>query len=42
MGIGYLDLIDVLEGKDRYASEILRYRFDIRGIGERKKEATGI
>mgnify|MGYP002529317639 CR=1 FL=1 len=39
MGLTYLDLIDVIEGNDRYASEILRYRFDVRGIREEEKEA---
>lgn len=28
MGMGYLELIDILEGPDRYASEILRYRLE--------------
>lgn len=30
LGLGYLDLIDVMEGKDRYAMEIIRYRFDVK------------
>lgn len=34
LGLTYLDLIDVMEGKDRYATEILRYRFDIKNITE--------
>lgn len=44
MGLTYLDLIDIVEGNDRYASEILRYRFDIRDIKEeeRKEEAVSV
>lgn len=40
IGLTYLDLINVLEGNDRYASEILRYRFDIRDILAEEKEAA--
>ena len=40
LGFGYLDLIDVIEGNDRYASEILRYRFDMRALEEKGKEAA--
>lgn len=32
LGLTYMDLIDIIEGHDRYASEILRYRFDIRDM----------
>lgn len=32
LGLTYVDLIDIIEGKDRYASEILRYRFEIRNV----------
>ncbi len=39
LGLTYLDLIDVMEGKDRYATEILRYRFDIKKI-TRKEDDT--
>ena len=39
LGCGYRDLIDVIEGSDRFASEILRYRFDIREL-EGKEEAA--
>lgn len=38
MGLTYLDLIDVMEGHDRYATEILRYRFDIRDLEEKEAE----
>lgn len=38
LGFGYRDLIDVIEGHDRYASEILRYRFDVRELEEERKE----
>lgn len=40
LGFGYRDLIDVIEGHDRYASEILRYRFDVRELEERKEDAV--
>lgn len=40
LGFGYLNLIDVIEGNDRYASEILRYRFDMRALEEKGKEAA--
>ena len=36
----YTDMIDVFEGRDRYASEIMRYRFDQKNMKE--KEAVGI
>ena len=38
MGLTYLDLIDVMEGHDRYATEILRYRFDIRNLTQKEAE----
>lgn len=40
LGLYYTDMIDVLEGQDRYASEIMRYRFDQKNMKE--KEALGI
>lgn len=41
MGLTYMDLIDIVEGNDRYASEILRYRFDIRDmIDEERRVVT--
>lgn len=40
LGMTYTDLIDIVEGDDRYASEILRYRFDVRDIIEEEKEAA--
>lgn len=40
LGFGYRDLIDVIEGNDRYASEILRYRFDMHALEENGKEAA--
>ena len=40
LGFGYRDLIDVIEGNDRYASEILRYRFDMHALEEKGKEAA--
>ena len=40
LGLYYTDMIDVFEGRDRYAGEIMRYRFDQKKMKE--KEATGI
>ena len=40
LGLYYTDMIDVFEGRDRYASEIMRYRFDQKHMKE--KEAVGI
>mgnify|MGYP002508412616 FL=1 len=42
IGLTYLSLIDIVEGNDRYASEILRYRFEVRDIIEKEKEAKAI
>lgn len=39
LGLTYLDLIDIIEGKDRFASEILRYRLNVRDIIEEEKES---
>lgn len=38
LGLTYLDLIDIVEGEDRFASEILRYRFHMRDIIEDERE----
>lgn len=38
MGFTYFDLIDIIEGNDRYASEILRYRFDQRELWEKERK----
>ena len=40
LGLYYTDMMDVFEGHDRYASEIMRYRFDQKNMKE--KEAVGI
>lgn len=40
LGLYYTDMIDVFEGRDRYASEIMRYRFDQKNM--KQKEAAGI
>ena len=40
LGLYYTDIIDVFEGRDRYAGEIMRYRFDQKNMKE--KEAVGI
>jgi hypothetical protein len=40
LGLYYTDMIDVFEGRDRYAGEIMRYRFDQKNMKE--KEALGI
>jgi len=43
LGAEYVDLIDIFEGDDRYAAEMLRYRFDQRQLQkERKKEVTTV
>lgn len=39
LGIAYTDLVDIFEGKDRYAGEIMRYRFDAKN-NKMKEEAT--
>lgn len=39
LGLSYMDLIDVFEGDDRYAREILCYRFDMRKIREKEAKA---
>lgn len=31
-GLGYTDLIDVIDGSDRYAREIIQYNFDLRRV----------
>lgn len=40
LGLGYADLIDIFDGADRYAREILLYRFDLRKAKE--KEAAEV
>ena len=40
LGFGYRELIHVIEGHDRYASEILRYRFDVRELETGKETAA--
>ena len=40
LGLYYTDMVDVFEGQDRYASEIMRYRFDQKNMKE--KEAVYI
>ena len=42
MGLTYMDLIDIIEGNDRYASEILRYRFDIRDMIDEERRAVTV
>lgn len=34
LGVGYDELIDIFEGGDRYASEMLRYRFDRKKLNQ--------
>lgn len=36
----YADFIDIFEGDDRYAGEMMRYRFDRKKLSERKAAAT--
>lgn len=38
LGLTYIDLIDIVEGRDRYASEILRYRFDVRNMMDEERK----
>ena len=40
LGLYYTDMIDVFEGRDRYAGEIMRYRIDQKNMKE--KEAVGV
>lgn len=40
LGFAYEEMIDVFEGRDRYASEMLRYRFDRKKLKE--KEAVTV
>lgn len=40
LGLEYADFIDIFEGDDRYAGEMMRYRFDRQKLMERKAEAT--
>lgn len=42
MGLTYIDLIDIVEGNDRYASEILRYRFDVRDMIEEERRVSTV
>lgn len=37
LGLEYVDLSDIIDGDDRYASEIMRYRFERKRIRERGK-----
>ena len=41
-GFDYTDLIDIFEGDDRYAGEILRYRFDQKKMKEKEKEVSAV
>ena len=36
MGLEYADFIDIFEGDDRYAGEMMRYRFDRKKLSERR------
>ncbi len=40
LGVKYEEMIDIFEGRDRYASEMLRYRFDRKKLKE--KELTTV
>ena len=40
LGLYYTDMIDVFEGRDRYAGEIMRYRFDQKNMKD--KEVVGV
>ena len=36
LGIEYQDLVDIFDGRDRYAREMLQYQFDQRYILEKE------
>ena len=36
LGVEYTDLLEVFEGEDRYAGEIMRYRLDQKKMKERE------
>lgn len=40
LGLNYLDLVDILEGGDRYAAEILRYRLEQKKLHEVDQHPT--
>lgn len=37
LGVRYYEMLDVFEGRDRYASEMLRYRFDRKKLGKQEE-----
>ncbi len=39
LGLEYADFIDIFEGDDRYAGEMMRYRFDRKKLSERSAKA---
>ncbi|MGN0733666.1 MAG: HEAT repeat domain-containing protein [Emergencia sp.] len=40
MGVTYLELVDIIDGNDRYAAEILRYRLQKENMRERRSSAV--
>ena len=38
LGIEYQDLVDIFDGQDRYAREMLQYQFDQRYILDKEVE----
>jgi hypothetical protein len=42
LGVYYTDVIDVFEGHDRYAGEILRYRFDQKNMQQKEAVELGL
>ena len=42
LGLHYTDMIDVFEGRDRYAGEIMRYRFDQKNMKEKEAIDSGM
>ena len=40
MGITYLELVDIIDGNDRYAAEILRYMLQKENMRERRSAAV--
>ena len=41
LGVEYLDLLDILSGKDRYAREMLEYRLEVRRYHQQPTTADG-
>ena len=42
LGLYYTDMIEVFEGRDRYAGEIMRYRFDQKNMKDKEAADIGL